>query len=163
MKFVITSLIILMACFISFAQDLSDAPKSSDYPAKQIYTGAPAPVILSSRRARKYRTVLREGAKEGPNFAGHYTVVAWGCGLGAFSMAVVDARTGKVFFPPFECVDLSSFGIPYADKGNNPAFRVDSKLFVIYGTPDEGKPVGLYFYVFGNNRFKLVHFIKEKS
>ncbi|MDQ3649553.1 MAG: hypothetical protein M3458_04590 [Acidobacteriota bacterium] len=162
MKFIVVLLIVLMLWSIGVAQDLSNAPKSKDYPVKQRYVGKPAPVVLESKRARLYRSVLREGAKKSANFASHYTVVAWGCGLGAMSMAVIDAKTGKAYFPPFECVDGSDFGLPYADTGNNPAFRVDSKLFVVYGSPDSEKPSGLYFYVFDRNRFKLVHFVEEK-
>jgi hypothetical protein len=37
------------------------------------YRGKPAPVRLESPKAKLYRTVLRKGAKGGPNFAGHYT------------------------------------------------------------------------------------------
>ncbi len=91
MKFIVVLLIVLMLWSIGVAQDLSNAPKSKDYPVKQRYVGKPAPVVLESKRARLYRSVLREGAKKSANFAGHYTVVAWGCGLGAMSMAVIDA------------------------------------------------------------------------
>jgi len=37
-------------------------------------------VVLSSPEWREYRTMLRKGAKKGPNFASHFTVVQWGCG-----------------------------------------------------------------------------------
>ena len=152
---------LVISCFSVCAQDLSKAPKPADYPARDIYTGKPAPVILASKRARMYRTVLKEGARKGPNFAGHYTLVAWGCGLGAFSMAVIDARTGRVSFPPFNCVDGADFGLPLVDKRNNPAFRLDSKLFVFVGSRDEEERTAMYFYVFDKYRFKLVHFKKE--
>ena len=47
-------------------------PRFEDYPVRERFTGRPAPVDLSSDpRARRYRTVLREGARKGPNFAGH--------------------------------------------------------------------------------------------
>jgi hypothetical protein len=44
-----------------------------------------------------YRTRLRDGAKKGPNFADHFTLVAWGCGSSCQEWAIVDARTGQVF------------------------------------------------------------------
>jgi len=144
-----------------YAQEFSKAPKSEDYAVGKIFAGTPAPVILSAKRARMFRTVLREGAKKRPNFAGHYTLVVWGCGLGAFSMAIVDALTGQVFFPPFDCVEGSDFGLPFVDKGNNPAFKIESKLFVFYGSTDDGKSSGLHFYVFNKGRFKRVYFIRE--
>ncbi len=64
------------------------------------FTGPPAPVDLRSHVwAPVYRTNLREGARKGPNFAGHYTIIIWGCGhTDCATLAVVDARTGRVFF-----------------------------------------------------------------
>ena len=105
--------------------DWQHAPRSRDYPANKIYRGKPAPVLLESPKAKLYRTVLRKGAKGGPNFAGHYTVIAWGCGLDSFELAVVGAMTGKVWFPPFECISLAGgFGLPspYRSDFPNPAY-----------------------------------------
>jgi hypothetical protein len=69
-----------------------------DYPAKDSAAAIrPAPVRLESAPyGQMYRTKLREGAARGPNFAGHYTVVTWGCGTGCQILAVVDARTGQL-------------------------------------------------------------------
>jgi hypothetical protein len=67
------------------------------HPVSEIYTGALAPVDLGSDpRVRQFRTRLTEGAKQGPNFAGRYTIVEWGCGTNCQQVAVVDARTGRV-------------------------------------------------------------------
>lgn len=67
------------------------------HPVREIYHGVPAPVELDSHpQARQFRTRLSEGAKHGPNFAGHYTVVEWGCGTNCQQLAVVDARSGRV-------------------------------------------------------------------
>lgn len=127
-----------------------------------IFKGRPARPVLNRKRARLYRTVLRKGAKEGPNFAGRFTIVTWGAGLGAFSIAVVDARNGTVHFPPFETVSNTAYGLPYIDKGDNPAWRMDSKLFAFVGRPDVGdKGMGLYVYLFDRGRFRLKYFEKE--
>ena len=72
---------------------------------------------VSSGEARTYRTMLREGAKVGVNFAGHYTVVMWGCGVPCKQLALIDRRTGTVYFFPVEV----ALGAEY---------RVDSALFV---------------------------------
>jgi hypothetical protein len=68
-----------------------------DYPAADSASNIqPAPVQLESAPyGRMYRTKLREGAAHGPNFAGRYTAVMWGCGTGCQILAVVDARTGR--------------------------------------------------------------------
>jgi hypothetical protein len=57
----------------------------------------PAPVQLGSARyGRAFRTRLREGAGGGPNFAGTFTVVIWGCGAPCQMVAVIDARSGRL-------------------------------------------------------------------
>lgn len=69
-----------------------------DYPAKDTSAKVrPVPVRLETAPyGQLYRTKLREGAARGPNFAGSYTVVTWGCGTGCQILAVVDARTGQL-------------------------------------------------------------------
>ncbi len=75
-------------------------PSFDEFPAKEIFKGKPTKINLKSHKeARKYRTALTEGVQEGPNFAGHYTVVGIGCGSGCEIITVVDANNGKVFFP----------------------------------------------------------------
>jgi hypothetical protein len=77
-------------------------------------TEKPAPVDLSSYEgARTYRTKLREGAKAGPNFAGHYTIVTYGCGTQCQDNWVIDAKTGKII-DRFE----SSIGSKYQPESN---------------------------------------------
>ena len=101
------------------------APQFSDYPVKEIYRGRPAAVKLASHPlARTFRTVLRDGAEKGPNFAGHFTVVLWGCGAGCQSFAIVEANSGKVMF-----VTSKKEKIPEAVVGLD--YRIDSSLFIV--------------------------------
>lgn len=159
-SFLFTSLVL----FTSPAYGQRKPPRPEDYPVvkSEIYKGNPAPVVLDSKGARLYRTALREGAQKGPNFAGHYTVVTWGAGLGVFSVAVIDARTGKVYLPPFREIENTGYGLPFVDKGNNPAWRIDSRLFAFIGHPDSNdKGMGMYVYLFERGRFRLLYFEKE--
>ncbi len=95
-------------------------PGFEEYPVAGKFTGTPAVVDLRSHpKARLFRTMLREGAKRGPNFAGHYTVVTWGCGSDCRMVAVVDARTGRVYIAPFT-----------VSPGIGEDFRIDSRLFI---------------------------------
>jgi hypothetical protein len=72
------------------------------YPARATFAGRPARVDLASdTAARRFRTALREGARTGPNFAGAFTIVTWGCGTECRQLAIVSARTGAVYFAPF--------------------------------------------------------------
>src|SRR5262249_10995916 len=55
-------------------------PKFEDFRIAIQWTGPNAPVKLVRPDERMFRTQLSNGAKEGPNFAGHYRFVGWGCG-----------------------------------------------------------------------------------
>jgi hypothetical protein len=93
-------------------------PRFEDYPARGTFTGPPAPVDLASAAgARRFRSALAEGARKGPNFAGRYTYVQWGCGSPCQSFAIIDARTGRVTFGPHSL----SVGA---------AYRLDSELLI---------------------------------
>jgi hypothetical protein len=57
----------------------------------------PAPVdAASAEYGVRFRTALSRAAAGGPNFAGHFTVVTWGCGTACQVTAVVDAVTGAL-------------------------------------------------------------------
>src|SRR5438552_2640156 len=77
-------------------------PRFAEFKIENIFKGKPAAPILASPEERRFRTVLREGAQEGPNFAGHYTVVEWGCGTECWQAAIIDTETGRVFPPPLK-------------------------------------------------------------
>lgn len=52
------------------------------------------------KKYKNYRTRIRNGLNEGPNFAGHYSVVQIGCGTGCSFAFIADNQTGQVFdFP----------------------------------------------------------------
>jgi hypothetical protein len=130
-------------------------PGFKDYPAGRVHVGSPAIVNLSSSSgARYYRTRLREGARKGPNFAGHYTIVTWECGSDCFNIAVIDAKTGRVWFAPFTgALDV--------------AFRLDSRLLIVdpIASVEKNFPNGLppgyeapeIFFVWKGNRFVQVY------
>ena len=79
-------------------------------------------------------------------------------------MTVADARTGRLYFPPFTEVGASTYGLPFIDKGDNPAWKIDSKLFAFVGMPDkQNRGEGLYLYTFIRNRFKQVRFVPNNE
>jgi hypothetical protein len=131
-------------------------PRFEDYQTEKIYKGPVAPVNLSShRQARMFRTKLREGASAGPNFAGHYTVVKWGCGTECVQIAIVDAKSGEVCFP------LRRAGISYD-------YRNDSNLLVVNPPKDMEEAYGSNrpsytaseYYLWEHNRLRII--FKEK-
>lgn len=136
-------------------------PEFTDYPVREIFKGRPARVRLDSRQARLFRTRLREGAAAGPNFAGHYTVVQWGCGTGCAGMGIVDARTGKVYFPPLEYSDI----IDMEDEATRSRFfRLDSRLLVLTQMLYDGNDsYTAHYYLFDNGRFRLLRRAEERQ
>src|SRR5256885_2849960 len=135
------------------AQDRSQ-PRFESYPVKERFTSKPAPVNVHSHpKARLFRTQLRDGiVREGVNFAGHYSIITWGCGSDCRIVAIVDGRTGDVYFAPFTV----STG---AD------FRVTSRLFIANPSEIEryllGEPMlDVYepgWYVWTRNRLVRIH------
>ena len=73
-----------------------------EFNVETVFKGKPAAPLLVRPEERRFRTVLREGAKEGANFAGHYTVVEWGCGTECWQAAIIDAETGRVYPSPLK-------------------------------------------------------------
>jgi hypothetical protein len=101
------------------------------------------PNIDQTPEIRRFRTVIRAGAKGKPNFAGYLRLISWGCGSNCHNFALVDKRNGKIFI-----VDIPA--------GLGTEFRIDSRLLV--ADPPamirEGGPPGLFetsFYVWDRN------------
>ena len=120
----------------------------------------PVPPAVRTGRARLYRTVIREQAKLGPDFAGHYTIIRIGCGAGTVCLAVTDARTGKVYFPP----EPASVSWSFVDLGKanveRLTYRTSSRLLVAFGFVNEDQSKeGLSYYEWRAGQLRLVRFI----
>lgn len=107
-------------------------PTFADFPAQPAFAGAPAPVDLTSPSwAHTFRTTLREGAVTGPNFAGEFTIITWGCGTMCRSYAIVSARTGRVF--PDTTLDFSC---------HQPEYQLGSTLVIERSDSTDTGPCG---------------------
>jgi hypothetical protein len=125
-------------------------PQFRDYPVTDVYRGKTAPVVLT-RDDRMFRTRLKRAAKEKPNFAGHYILTAWGCGTSCLAGAVIDAKTGKVYWWKFT---VCCWGYDTDDQFKPIEFRLNSKLIVFSGARNEkDNDNGAHFYKFENGRF----------
>src|SRR5215472_7599994 len=130
-------------------------PDFAEFPAGDRFDGKPAPLKIVTPQARKYRTMLRDSAKDGVNFAGHYIVGQWGCGGGCVQFAIIDAKTGNVYFPSFY-VSVVAGPEEKMDEIPEPLqFKPDSKLLIVTGARNE-KGGGVYYYKWDNNRLTLV-------
>jgi hypothetical protein len=135
------------------------APRFEDYPVREVYKGPVARVRLESKKARMFRTRLREDSRVGPNFAGRYTVVVWGCGTGCAQMGVVDARTGRVHFPPVEYMDIPDME---DEATRSRVFRLDSRLLVVTKNHyDAQGTYTAYYFLFDGGRFRLLRKAEE--
>jgi hypothetical protein len=135
-------------------------------------------VKLTSKDARMFRTNLREAAKGGVNFAGHYILTGWGCGTNCEELAVIDARTGVAYFP----TELQGVGIGFceAPDGNvapdAPAesdtlagvyYKPDSRLLVLQGFKGgdlnrKNSKCGNYYWEWTGSRLRQVRFVAGK-
>ncbi len=83
--------------------------------------------LKSNKEAKYYRTRIREYYNvDTPNFAGHYTLVKWGCGSPCQASVIVDRQTGKIYDSP--------------TAQNGYEFRADSKMLIV-NPPDS---IGFY-------------------
>ena len=130
----------------------AQTPRFESYPSDGLFKGTAAPPQLVEPWAGRYRTQIRNGVtknygafrgfeyvkSDGPNFAGHYFVVNWGCGTGCLMMVVVDAITGHVYPPPLsigkvgeQIIVIPNLGTGWADFD----YRPNSRLFMMQTCP----------------------------
>lgn len=99
MRLGLTIAIAAVAAFTAAAR--ADQPFDS-HPVGSVYHGPPAMPDFH-RRDREFndiRTRIRNGIKEGANFAGRHRVIQIGCGSGCTFVVVADISTGQVYrFP----------------------------------------------------------------
>ena len=143
---------IFIACFAATA---AAPPKLADYPAKTIFKGKAAEPVLSTPKARMFRTELRRQAAAGPNFAGQFTLALWACGTGCNTIAVIETRSGTVYGPDvqFEAIfDRSAQPTCYISSRG----ELGSELFFAQGRI--GDKVGRHYFHWKEGKFRLVHF-----
>lgn len=135
--------------------------------------------LKSHKDARMFRTNLRNAAKEGVNFAGHFILTGWGCGTNCSQWAIIDARNGRVFFPKefagvaWGFCDLPEGKLPadapgLDDEASGPLyFKADSRLVALTGYTggdlDNAKAkCGNYFFEWTGTALKRVGFVAGK-
>jgi len=167
-----TTILVGVAFGIGISAQVRDTrlPRFEDYHARESFAGTPAPPQLTTKLARSYQTQIRNGVTKGwgveksglgervpgPNFAGKMIVVQWSAGAPGLAMAMVDAKTGQVHFPPISVngVGTMSFDLPLLrpilSVPRNPEvqFRPDSDLMIIGATPQQTEQALSYTYYF---------------
>ena len=162
------SLLLLLASYPWAQGSSSVLPRFEDYRVREIFTGTPAVPKLLTRLEQGYTDQIRDGIDEGygvfrdgreqkgVNFAGHLIVIQWGCGSPCMRMAIMDARTGDVYYPPisFAGIGTPTFDLPLLTLPDsvpqNPVvqFRPNSGLMVIKASPSRLGHHDSYAYYF---------------
>ena len=159
----------------------AERPRFEDFPSGKFFTGAPALPNLIEPWAKQYRTRIREGVSKdygafrgseyvnskGPNFAGHYFVVNWGCGSGCLMMVIVDAITGHVYPTPLSMGTTGTQKIVVPNLGTGWGdfdYRPNSRLFMIKTCPlDYGLAhsfSGTSYFTIGPEGWRLISRVK---
>jgi hypothetical protein len=163
-------------------------PRFEDYEVNETFTGPPVAPQIVTLEERQYRTKIREGVdkgygiegsdgkeRPGPNFAGPYFVITWGCGSPCLMAAIVDAKTGRVYPPPFHHgPGHSYFQVPWAFPATPPLnYRLDSRLLIANICESDtvfrldgqvsyqAHKCGPHYFLMGENGLRLIHRVLE--
>lgn len=149
MSRLIAAIALVASCLLSAssANAQSKEINFSDFPARVLEINrVAAPRLQRGTDFWNFRTAIREGVQEGPNFAGHYIVVRWGCGTECQMGAIVDALSGKIYEAPQSEWDVE--------------FQPNSRLFIVNPDLGEEPPEWIskqwYEWDEANHRFNLI-------
>lgn len=128
---ILTVGIVLIATVQPTNGQMPELPSFDRYPAKVWKGKSKPPNLRSHKDARLFRTSLRDAAKDGINFAGHFVLTTWGCGSSCTVGAIIDGKTGEVFFPK----QLEGFWWQFWDGDERKpfGFQKDSRLLMFLG------------------------------
>jgi hypothetical protein len=157
-------------CRVVISKDLVDskAPNFEAYALKKSETVTnPKVDIQSAEFGKAFRTVLIRAAKRGPNFAGHYRVVVWGCGSSCSSFAVVNLITGRILATEAPAAingvefEVGDFMSKTDSDDTSFRYRKNSKLLVVLGADNENSDrAGAFYFTLDDEHLKLVHFTR---
>jgi hypothetical protein len=148
--------------------DISHPPRFEDFPVSNEWNGISAPVKLTTRWERMYRTRLMKAGTEPPNFAGHFRVTIWGCGSECMAGAIIDLRDGRVLSLPV-ATDSAPFSVcQSAFENSGVDYRLDSRLIIVrcglnYSERLQRNIPDTYYFVWLENRFQRVLFVPGKA
>src|SRR5262249_54373272 len=123
-----------------------------DYPARGKWKRKDLAVTLDTQFHRWYRTRLRAAGTQPANFAGHYSLVDWGCGTECAYGAVVDLNSGRATFLP--SIICCRRGEIYDSQPMG--FSMESRLLVLSGWDGTDRPMGEHYYEIAGGKFRYI-------
>lgn len=152
---------ILLATLGSLAQGKKN-PTFAQYSAQKMKGKTAAVNLKSHPQANEYRTRLKDAASGGVNFAGGFIIASWGCGTGCGTGAVIDAKTGAVYFPEELGGYVAAWGDWTGDK-ETLEFKPNSRLLIIRGRPANFDDFeGVFYYEWTGKKFKKIKSVEVK-
>ena len=166
------SISLILFLFLFFAYQVSgqtaDDPAFAKYKVR-VEKLKPVTVDLKSHKnARIFRTNLREAAKGGVNFAGHYTIATWGCGTNCTESGIIDQRNGRVFFPR-QLEGVGNGLAAWSDDLETLVFKPESNLLILNGLVGgsdlnyTNPKQGIHYLLWNGSTFREVKFVKKPN
>lgn len=127
-------------------------PLFASFPAGPAFTGRNRLVFRGEDVP--FRTRLREAAAHRPDFAAHYVLATWGCGMECISGAAIDVRTGRVVWLPGTLCCWYPDRTSTLDMVEPLRFRLNSRLLIMRGRRNERDgDDGDHYYVIQGDHF----------
>lgn len=166
------SISLILFLFLFFAYQASgqtaDDPAFAKYKVR-VEKLKPVTVDLKSHKnARMFRTNLREAAKGGVNFSGHYTIATWGCGTNCTESGIIDQRNGRVFFPR-QLEGVGNGLAAWSDDLETLVFKPESNLLILNGLVGgsdlnyTNPKQGIHYLLWKGSTFREVKFVKKPN
>lgn len=136
-----------------------DLPRFEDFLVESFFEGSSVNVNFESHEnAKKFKTAIANGARDGLNFAGKYVLISWGCGTMCQTIAIVDADNGNIYFAPFS----SSLGVEFKKDSSLLIVNPPNKIKETFGN-DVPDWAHAYYYNWNKQEFIEVPFIEENQ
>jgi hypothetical protein len=152
----IAALMVLQIALAAPPDTTAKKPSFEQYPAQGSWDGKEHRPILNNSSLRMFRTRISSAAADKPNFAGHYVLLAVGCGSSCIHMYIVDKNTGFVFEPKVGTIVLDN-GCGY-DSDEQLTARLNSRLLVVCGELNEDESTaGSYYFEWTGKQLRLLY------
>ena len=134
----------------------------TDYPTRPVAPQRPHAAEISKydvTEKNRFSQAALAVVSEGPDFAGRYAIVTWGCGWWCSNVLIADVVTGRVYEAPFAAV----MGFTQITDGELIQRRADSSLLVVCGCLEMrdaqqsgAGPCGTFHFIWSANRLRLI-------